>query len=532
MRKSFFVLAAALFAAPSALAQPLTTAFTYQGELKQSGTAATGTFDLQFKLYDAVSVGSQIGTTLCADNVTIANGKFTTLLDFGNAFSGQKRFIEVSVRADATSSTPCSTLTGYTTLIPRQELTAAPNAAFALTAAVAATATSATTATTATNASQLNSQPASFYLNPSNFTGGTLPSGLLGGTYTGFLQFTNPMNSFTGIGSGLTALNASNLSTGTLLDARLSANIPRLNVSNTFSGATNSFSGILHSTTTGYRFPDNSVQITAALDPGNLGFTSGYPVGSTFTVTINGTAFPTARMIGFWRINRPTSGTRQWSTPPTLRRPRTSDTTWFDWVQNGTTLSALRLTVTFPDGAVDYDIPAGRVSAYRLLTGDDGLPFEEITYICGNTSLPTNFSTLHGSSTGVNEPTVAPRLGESTGTPSSTYRSVWGTVRSDVIRIVGNPVFTVPIDPPSGNQTGQIGSAIVTLRTNALADDLNLDGGSQTRPFHLVLHPSAGADIVLTNLVNGLLTAFTVRLADDGLPVEEYEVTFPFQPPP
>ena len=132
--RQFRVLAAAavLTAVPAALAQPLTTAFTYQGELKQSGNPATGTFDLQFKLYDAVSVGSQIGTTICIDNVVITGGRFTQTLDFGNAFSGQKRFIEVSVRADATSSTPCSTLTGYTTLIPRRELTAAPNAAFAL----------------------------------------------------------------------------------------------------------------------------------------------------------------------------------------------------------------------------------------------------------------------------------------------------------------------------------------------------------------------------------------------------------------
>lgn len=38
-----------------------------------------------------------------------------------------------------------------------------------------------------------------------------------------------------GVGSGLTALNASNISSGTLADARLSANVPLLNVENTFS---------------------------------------------------------------------------------------------------------------------------------------------------------------------------------------------------------------------------------------------------------------------------------------------------------
>src|SRR5690606_22765873 len=39
----------------------------------------------------------------------------------------------------------------------------------------------------------------------------------------------------TGNGSGLTSLNASNLSSGTLPDARLSSNVPRLNSSNSFS---------------------------------------------------------------------------------------------------------------------------------------------------------------------------------------------------------------------------------------------------------------------------------------------------------
>ena len=35
---------------------PLTTAFTYQGELAATGTPAAGAFDLRFRLFDAVGV--------------------------------------------------------------------------------------------------------------------------------------------------------------------------------------------------------------------------------------------------------------------------------------------------------------------------------------------------------------------------------------------------------------------------------------------------------------------------------------------
>ena len=49
---------------------------------------------------------------------------------------------------------------------------------------------------------------------------------------------------FNGNGSGLTALNAASLASGTVADARLSANVALPNRSaQTFSGGTNSFTG-------------------------------------------------------------------------------------------------------------------------------------------------------------------------------------------------------------------------------------------------------------------------------------------------
>ncbi|HEY3242407.1 MAG TPA: hypothetical protein VGM03_03565, partial [Phycisphaerae bacterium] len=76
-----------LVTAPGAYAQaPLSTAFTYQGRILDGGVAPpAGTiYDLQFKLFNALVAGAQIGSTLTFDNVAVgANGVFTVSLDFG-----------------------------------------------------------------------------------------------------------------------------------------------------------------------------------------------------------------------------------------------------------------------------------------------------------------------------------------------------------------------------------------------------------------------------------------------------------------
>jgi Chaperone of endosialidase len=79
-------------------------------------------------------------------------------------------------------------------------------------------------------------------LNFSQLTG-TLLSSEFSGTYSSALTFNNAGNSFTGNGSGLTSLNANNISSGTVADARLTANVALLNRDpQTFTGQ-NSFNG-------------------------------------------------------------------------------------------------------------------------------------------------------------------------------------------------------------------------------------------------------------------------------------------------
>jgi len=142
-----------------------TSSFTYQGRFTDGGTAATGTYDMQFKLFDTASAGNQIGSTSTNGAVLVNNGVFTVQLDYGAAaFSGADRYLEIGVRLAGDASP-------YTILAPRQQLTSAVyaiRAGSATTADTATTATSATSATTATNATQLGGVAASGYVQTSD----------------------------------------------------------------------------------------------------------------------------------------------------------------------------------------------------------------------------------------------------------------------------------------------------------------------------------------------------------------------------
>ena len=103
--------------------QAQTTAFTYQGKLVDSGNPANGSYDLQFKLFDALSGGTQQGATLTLTSVAVSNGIFTVQLDFGacaSCFNGAARYLEVAVKATSSGT--------YTTLSPRQAVTSTPYA--------------------------------------------------------------------------------------------------------------------------------------------------------------------------------------------------------------------------------------------------------------------------------------------------------------------------------------------------------------------------------------------------------------------
>ena len=204
------------------------TAFTYQGQLATGGSPTTGNYDFQFSVYDSGTNGNLISLLVTNAPVGVTNGLFTTSVDFNNGvFTGPARWLNIGVRTNG------ATTNAYTYLLPRQKLTAVPYAILS---------GSASNLLGSLQAGQLS---------------GTVSAAQISGSNTGAVAFTSISNTFTGgfngtfagNGGGLTNLNGSMISTGTVADARLTTNVALLNANQTYSGANtmsnwnNSFTG-------------------------------------------------------------------------------------------------------------------------------------------------------------------------------------------------------------------------------------------------------------------------------------------------
>src|SRR5215831_11856972 len=89
------------------------TAFSYQGQLGDSGAPANGSYDFRFAIFNAVTNGSQIGLPVTNAAVNVSNGLFNVTLDFGpGIFTGSSCWLDIGVRTNAGTS--------FTTLTPRQ----------------------------------------------------------------------------------------------------------------------------------------------------------------------------------------------------------------------------------------------------------------------------------------------------------------------------------------------------------------------------------------------------------------------------
>jgi hypothetical protein len=125
--RHFFVLLA-LLAGVNHVAAQGTTAFTYQGQLRDYGTNANGAYTMIFRLYDANTNGNQIGVSI-TNSPTLFNGLFSVNLDFGaTAFNGSARWLDITITNGPTTQT----------LWPRVQVLPSP---YALFAAVAGTVT-------------------------------------------------------------------------------------------------------------------------------------------------------------------------------------------------------------------------------------------------------------------------------------------------------------------------------------------------------------------------------------------------------
>ena len=209
------------------------TAFTYQGRLNDGAAPANGSYDLTFSLFNTNLNGTPLVGPVTNSAISISNGLFKVMIDFGSSvWNGQTNWLEIGVRTNGAA--------GFNTLAPRQQVTPTP---YAITAEGVA---------------------------------GVISSGNISGTYGNQVAFNNANNNFTGIGSNLTTLNASQLTFGTVADARLSSNVALLNMNQTFSGANgftnfgNSFRGSFFGNGLVGWIPTNGTAIQAVIDTGYL----------------------------------------------------------------------------------------------------------------------------------------------------------------------------------------------------------------------------------------------------------------------
>jgi len=152
MKTSINLLVALIILMFAISADAQTTEFTYQGTLKDNGAPANANYDFEFALFDAVSVGNQVGATIPKNNLLVTNGVFAVKLDFGSVFPGANRYLEIRVR-----------LTGQPTFttLSRQLINSEP---YSVKSVNSDNATNATNATTATNATQLGGVAANQYV--------------------------------------------------------------------------------------------------------------------------------------------------------------------------------------------------------------------------------------------------------------------------------------------------------------------------------------------------------------------------------
>jgi trimeric autotransporter adhesin len=146
------------------------TAFTYEGQLMDTGAPANGLYDLRFILYNASIGGDEVGPILTNTATSVSNGLFTVTLNFGSGiFTGSNYWLDLAARTNGGGP--------FIELSPRQELTPTPYTIFAEGA----------------NAAGLS---------------GTIPITSLTGAYSNEFTLTNAGNSFAGNGAGLTDVNA------------------------------------------------------------------------------------------------------------------------------------------------------------------------------------------------------------------------------------------------------------------------------------------------------------------------------------
>jgi hypothetical protein len=223
------IAAVALLAGQLIVAQAQGTAFTYQGRLNDGAGPATGIYDLRFEIYDAAGGGSAVADPLTNAAVAITGGLFTVTLDFGDGvFTGADRWLEIGVRTNGNGA--------FTALAPRHQVAASPYSIYSPNAGVAASVTGTVAAAQLTGTVPLTQLPSVVLTNNAS---GIALNGAFSGSGFGLTNLNADL--LDGLHAAAFASNvhahaAADIASGTLADARLSANVALRAGGNTFTG--------------------------------------------------------------------------------------------------------------------------------------------------------------------------------------------------------------------------------------------------------------------------------------------------------
>src|ERR1035441_9634477 len=247
--RCFFILLALLAGVNHVAAQGL-PACTYQGQLRDGGTNANGTYTMIFKLYDASTNGNQISATI-TNSPTLFNGLFSVNLDFGaGAFNGNARWLDITITNGPTTQT----------LWPRVQVLPSPYAQFAAVAA------------TVTNGAIGNAQLSANAVAATNIQSGAITSAQL--AFGAVANSNLAVNAVATVNIQNGAVTTAQIANGAVVNRTLAANAVN---------ATNIASGQVVKSINGF-FTDNVVlSLIGILQPGAN--TALFPIGTNLQVS-------------------------------------------------------------------------------------------------------------------------------------------------------------------------------------------------------------------------------------------------------
>ena len=248
---------------------------------------------------------------------------------------------------------------------------------------------------------------------------------------------------------------------------------------------------------------------------------SGLPSTSSVLIALSGlpagTAITLAAPLEFSQTFNPATGQYGSSAQAealTLRRMVGADSSWRDAAANSQGGLGVEMSLLLPEGSVQWQIGGALATGWGLAVADDGLPVEQLTLAFN----AANFSrTVVGNLT----PAPPPGLGlargfESGFDPGDEYRVVIDGLNVADYRIASDLL-------ESGTATTDL-----VVRQNPTANETLVDWfvSRRVRSFELQLQSAAPGSITLTAGSSAGAIRYRLRLADDGLPIEEVEILY------